>query len=196
MDVQLETPRLILREFRPDDAGFVLAYQSDPRYLRYYPGETRTREDAEAFVDMFLRWQAETPRRRFQLAIVTKRPDGMEDELIGNCGVRVLWPADREGEFGCEIAPSHWGNGYSTEAGRAMLRFAFGELGLHRVRAECIAENEASARMLERLGMRQEGLLRENRWMKGRWWDTRVYGLLEGELLRPGVRSQEPGAGL
>jgi ribosomal-protein-alanine N-acetyltransferase len=177
--MRIETERLILREFAASDAEAVLGYQSDPRYLRFYRWESRSLPDVEAFVRMFLDWQAATPRRRFQLAIALRGEDGGEGPLVGNCGIRILSAEDREAEFGCELDARHWGQGYATEAGRAMLRFAFDDLGLHRVRAECVADNTASARMLERLGFRPEGRLRENLWMKGRWWDTCLFALLE-----------------
>jgi RimJ/RimL family protein N-acetyltransferase len=63
----------------------------------------------------------------------------------------------------------------------ALLRFGFETLGLHRVWGYCLAANEASWRVMERLGMQREGLLRENEYLQGRWWDTAVYGLLASE---------------
>ena len=177
--MKLETPRLVLREFVPGDWPAVLAYQSDPRYLRYYPWQDRTEHEVRAFVQRFILWQEEEPRNRFQLAI-TLADTG---ELLGNCGIRRPEPGAEQAELGYELAPKHWGRGYASEAARAMLGFAFHELGLHRVWGECIAENAASRRVLENLGMSLEGRLRENRWMKGRWWDTLIYGILAQEWL-------------
>ena len=62
-----------------------------------------------------------------------------------------------------------------------MLAYGFEELGVHRIWAHCVAENVASARVMEKIGMRQEGYLRESEWMKDRWWDTLVYAILEYE---------------
>ena len=87
--------------------------------------------------------------------------------------------------MGYWIARSFWGRGYATEAASAFLAFGFRELGLHRIWAWCIAENLASARVLEKIGMRQEGHLRQNEWMKGRWWDTLLYAILETEYYNP-----------
>lgn len=173
----LTTERLILREFAEDDWARVLEYQSDPRYLRYYEWEARTPDDARAFVGMFLRWQGEQPRRKWQLA-VTLRESGL---LVGNCGVRQAQAGARCAELGYELDPAYWGRGYATEAAQTMLAFAFGELGIHRVQAEVIAENTASARVLAKLGFRLEGRLRENQWFKGLWWDTLIFGLIESE---------------
>ena len=185
--MMLTTARLVLREFEEGDWPAVLAYQSDPRYLRFYAWEGRTEEGVRDFVGMFLGYEREEPRYRFQLA-VTLRADG---RLIGNCGVRLPAPRARVAELGYELAPEHWGRGYATEAARAMAAFGFGELGLHRLQSNCVADNTASARVLEKLGMRREGRLREAQWYKGRWWDTLLYGLLEGEWrdLNGGLRT-------
>jgi [ribosomal protein S5]-alanine N-acetyltransferase len=175
--MQITTKRLVLRPFTADDRPAVLHYQRDPRYLRFYHWDDRTPDAVQAFVQRFLDAQAEEPRRIFQLAI-TLRGD---NRLIGNCGVRMETAGAREAELGYELDPDYWGNGYATEAARAMLRWGFAELGLHRIAAQCIAENMASARVLQKLGLQLEGRLRENVWMKGRWWDTLVFAILDRE---------------
>ncbi len=173
----IETPRLILREFVVEDWPAVLAYQPDPRYLRFYAWTARTEADVRAFVGGFVASQAVEPRLKYQLAI-TLRDGG---ELIGNCGIRLAEPGAPSGDLGYEVAPDHWGRGYATEAARAMADFGFGMLGLHRIWGECVPENAASRRVMAKLGMRPEGHLRQTQWYKGRWWDTLVYGILEEE---------------
>lgn len=175
--VRLTTDRLILREFAAADWEAVLAYQRDPRYLRYYPWTERTPADARAFVDMFLDWQGEQPRHRFQLAIALKD----SGKLVGNCGLRRKPVNDWEADLGYELNPQHWGRGYATEAARAIVNFGFEELALARISSWCIADNAPSARVLGRLRFRQEGHLRCNEYFKGRWWDTLLYALLRDE---------------
>ncbi len=102
-------------------------------------------------------------------------------EVIGNCGIRRRPSGQHEAELGYELAPWHWRRGYATEAARAMLRFGFRDLKLHRVFSQCIADNTASAHVLERIGMQPEGRLRENEWFKGRYWDTLLYAILDRE---------------
>ncbi len=155
----------------------MLAYQSDPQYLRYYAWTQRTAEDVRDFVRMFIAQQQEQPRTKFQLAIVLRA----EDRLIGNCGIRMKTPDAQEADIGYELAPHYWGHGYATEAARAIVAFGFADLRLHHIWAWCIAENTGSACVLEKLGMRREGRLRENEWMKDRWWDTLLYGILDYE---------------
>ena len=129
------------------------------------------------FVQMFIGHQAEQPRRKFQLAITL--PD--DEQVIGNCGIRRKPEQDWEADIGFELAPEYWGRGYATEVTLAMVNFGFRELELHRISSWCIADNAASARVLEKVGLRPEGRLRENEYFKGRWWDTLLYGILESE---------------
>ncbi len=173
----ITTTRLVLREFVTDDWSDVLAYQCDPRYLRFYPWTNRTEAEVRDFVLMFMNQQTEHPRRKFQLAITLLNTG----RLIGNCGIRHKPENDWEADIGFELAPEYWGQGYATEAVLAIIDFGFRELELHRISSWCIADNAASTRMLERVGLRLEGRLRENEYFKGRWWDTLLFGLLESE---------------
>lgn len=174
--MEIKTARLTLREFVADDWSAVLTYQSDPRYLRFYEWETRTEVDVRAFVRRFMDWQNEQPRMKFQLAIEHA------GRLIGNCGIRMVDAKNREAEIGYELDPKFWRNGYATEAALAMLDFGFRELKLHRVSSWCIADNVASAHVLEKLGLKREGRIREQRWFKNRWWDALIFGILEHEF--------------
>ena len=175
--MELHTDRLLLREFVTADWPAVLAYQRDPRYLQYYEWADRTPGDVQRFVQRFLDQQDEQPRRKFQLAVVLKA----SGQLIGNCGIRKASAEAHEADIGYELSPDHWGHGYATEAARAIVQFGFAALNVHRIWAWCIADNVASARVLEKLGFRLEGRLREKEYFKGRWWDTLMYGLLEDE---------------
>ena len=175
--MQIITERLRLREFAPEDWRAVLDYQRDPRYLRYYPWTDRTENDARDFVQMFLDWQAERPRRRFQL-VIERRCDR---RLIGNCGIRRNFDNDHEAEIGYELNPDCWGHGYATEAAAAMAQFGFDHLGLQRITSWCIGENAASSRVLERLGFRIEQRLPRAECFKGRWWDTLTFSLTADE---------------
>lgn len=173
----LTTDRLVLREFVEDDWRAVLAYQSDSRYLRFNTWTKRTPEDVQAFVGRFVTQQRQDPRLKFQLAI-TLPPAG---QLIGNAGIRIKTAGGHEADIGYELDPQHWGQGYASEAARALVQFGFERLRLHRISAHCLVENTASARVLEKLGMRLEGRLRDSECFKGRYWDTLHYAILEHE---------------
>jgi RimJ/RimL family protein N-acetyltransferase len=175
--MELVTERLVLREYSADDWPDVLTYQTDPRYLRYYEWTGRTPEAVQAFVQMFLDQQRAQPRTKFQLAVALKS----NHRLVGSCGIRVASAGAREGDIGYELSPAYWGQGYATEAARAIVGFGFSELGLHRIWSWCVADNLGSARVLEKLGMRLEGRLRDKAYYKGRWWDRLLFAILEDE---------------
>jgi len=175
--MELITDRLILREFNEIDWRGVLDYQVNPMYLRYYAWTERTPEDVQEFVQAFIETQKEHPRTKYQLAITLKSTR----RLIGNCGIRMDAPDAVQAEIGYELSPVHWGQGYATEAMETVVEFGFKQLKVHRIWAWCNAENLGSVRVLEKLGMRLEGRLRENEYFKGRWWDTLLFGMLEGE---------------
>ena len=177
--MRLKTERLILREFIIDDWTAVLAYQSDPLYLRYYHWSDRTPGNVMAFVNMFLEWQRERPRTKFQLAVVPKD----NKQLIGNCGIRINNVELREANIGYELNSQFWGKGYATEAALTILRFGFEELGMHRIFANTLAANKGSARVLEKLGMRLEAQELEKEFIKGRWYDGLTYAILDREWL-------------
>lgn len=175
--MKLETERLFLRDFVADDWQRVLEYQSDPLYLRYYEWTERTPEAVQEFVGWFLDHQRQEPRIKFQLAVVLKS----NNQLIGNCGIRMDKADALEANIGYELDPKHWNHGYATESAHAIVNFGFSYFGLHRVWSWCVADNLGSAHVLEKLGMRLEGRLRENEYYKGRWWDTLMYAILADE---------------
>ncbi len=191
--MELETKRLRLRELAETDWPSIEAYQKDERYWRFYDREGPV-ADRRALLRRLIEAQAAVPRLTLQLAITLKE-DG---RLIGNTGIRRRRLADHfgspdEADIGYELDPAFWRQGLATEAATAMLAFAFGDLRVHRVWAWCIADNEASWRLLERLGFTREARFRQNEWMQGRWWDTCIYGLLADEWAS--VRSNEVSAG-
>jgi len=175
--MKLETERLVLRDFVKDDWEAVLAYQSDPLYLRYNTWTARTPDAVQGFVGWFMNHQIQEPRIKFQLAMILKSTN----QLIGNCGVRVNKVDDVEADIGYELNPKYWNYGYATEAAHAIVDFGFRHFGVHRIWADCVADNEGSAHVLEKLGMKLEGRLREKAYFKGRWWDALIYAILADE---------------
>ena len=174
MIAYLETERLFLRKFTPDDWPDLHEYLSQPDVVRYEPYEPFTEEES----------RREAARRaddgRF-LAVCLK--DG--GKLIGN-----IYLAEKEfdtWELGYVFNMDYHGKGYATEAARAAISDAFASRGARRVAAECNPLNEPSWKLLERLGMRCEGCLRENVYFKkdstGRpiWLDTYMYAILKTE---------------
>jgi ribosomal-protein-alanine N-acetyltransferase len=157
-------------------------YASDPEVTRLTIwGPNRDLEESRRFIlDAMEKFGRGT---HYQLA-VERKADG---RLVGSIGLSVTSAAHREAEVGYCFRRQDWGKGYATEAARRVLDFGFGELGLHRIFATCRPSNTASARVLAKLGMKQEGFLRKHRFAKGEWQDSLYFAILEGELDNKGA---------
>jgi ribosomal-protein-alanine N-acetyltransferase len=173
----IETPRLIIRDVLVSDVDDLFGYMQQERYWRDVPIEPPTVQSITALVNGSLQDQAKQPRTDYFLAAVEKRSQSVIGEAILH--VRSLrW---RQGEIGWGISPTHTQQGLATEIGFAMLELAFGTLGLHRVYAQCREENHASRQIMTKLGMREEGILRENVLARGAWWSSIQCSLLAHE---------------
>ena len=180
----LQTQRLFLRELAEQDAAALHEIERDPRVTRYTSFDPRSLEEVRAYIEKAIRDQSDA-QRVFDLAVIP-REDGEERDRdfsppIGRCGLGIYRPEHCEAALWYELHPARWGKGYAVEAASALLDYAFGPLGLHRVWADCDPRNAASCRVAERLGMTLEGRLRENHLLKGEWCSTALYAILEGE---------------
>ncbi len=176
--MQLETDRLILRDFLENDWKEVLIYQNDFRYLQYYEWTSRTPEDVIQFVKDFILQQEAIPRRKFQFALILKN----SGKLIGNCGIRINDENNVEADIGCELNPEYWNNGYAIESVKEIVGFGVRDLGVKKITASCIAENTASQKLISKIGMKIEKKLPEKSFFKGRTWDELVFGIDTSEL--------------
>ncbi|WP_194283001.1 GNAT family N-acetyltransferase [Saccharothrix syringae] len=166
--------RVLLRPFAEGDAPVFAAYRSDPDVARYQGWDAPfSLAQAEEFVREVAALDVDEPGW-FQFAVE------VGGELVGDVGVN-LHPNRMQAEIGYTLAPAHQGRGYATEAVRRVLEHLFDERGLYRVGAECDARNERSARLLTRLGFRQEGHRVRSTWIKGEWTDDLLFGLLAEE---------------
>jgi RimJ/RimL family protein N-acetyltransferase len=103
------------------------------------------------------------------------------DSLVGVVSLHQIDRDRLSAELGYWIGVPWWGRGYATEAARALVRYGFDELGLHKIHAHYLTRNPASGKVLERIGMQREGLLREEVRKWGRFEDVVVCGLLRGD---------------
>jgi RimJ/RimL family protein N-acetyltransferase len=178
MSFRLETTRLTLRSFQQGDLTSFVAYRSDPEVARYQSWETPYSDKRAAeFFSELERTQPGTPGEWYQIAIEEKA----SGTTIGDCAFCVLTEDELQAGIGFTLATAYQGRGYATEAAARLLGYLFGDLSLHRVRANCDAENEPSWRLLERIGMRREAHLVEAAWFKGRWSTEYHYAILRRE---------------
>ena len=178
------TPHLLLRVFERDDWQALHACLADPRVARHMPFDPLTEEETQEVVQVLVDGRTANPPR-YDFALVLRETDA----LVGSCTLAIRYDELRQAEIYFLLNQVYWGRGYATEAARVILRYGFQDLGLHRVYATCRPANLASRRVLEKLGMRREGHLRQHRWMKGAWHDSLLYAVLEDEwrAAHPGV---------
>lgn len=174
LSVTLTTPRLVLRPLAPEDAPALFSIFSDPQVMQYW--NTPPWSSLAVAQDyIHAEQQAIRDGQRLTLAIV----DRESAELIGKCLLFNYEPESRRAEIGFGIASRAWGKGYVQEAAGELLRHAFKTLEFNRFEAEIDPTNTASGRALERLGFRQEGLLRQRWIIDGHVSDSALYGLLK-----------------
>jgi RimJ/RimL family protein N-acetyltransferase len=177
-DDPIETERLVLRRWHRGDIEALYEQQSDAGVARYLPRETRTREEAEQALAARIAGKGLAADDDEISLAVERREDG---RVIGDL---TLWLRSVEwgqAEIGYVFSPGAGGQGFATEAARALADVAFDALGAHRLYARADARNEASTRLLERLGMRCEARFRENQVFKGVWCEEVVYAVLASE---------------
>ncbi|WP_432842652.1 GNAT family N-acetyltransferase [Dactylosporangium sp. CA-092794] len=167
----ISTDRLVLREPTVADAADVLVFRGDAEVQRYNDDPLQSLAECEAFVEYLAAETAAGLRRHWALEL-----DG---RVIGLMGLHSWKPGHRRAELGYDLSRAHWGRGYAGEAGRAVLRFGFTAMRLHRIQAYTIADNDRSVRLLTGLGFTREGTLREcSLEDDGRYHDSVVFGLL------------------
>jgi RimJ/RimL family protein N-acetyltransferase len=175
--VSLETKRLYLREQEEGDWPMVHVWESDPAVVRYKSNGVSTLKETKAYVEQVCADARATPRRIYELALVT-----FEDaQLIGKVGLKLDEKDPRLAVCWFTLRGDAQGQGYAKEAMEELLRFGFEQLKLHRVEGDCDPRNAASARLMERLGMRREGHFVKNIFLQSEWCDSLVYALLEEE---------------
>jgi RimJ/RimL family protein N-acetyltransferase len=175
----LLTQRLVVRRFVAADADVLAAYRSDPAVARYQSWDAPfTIDQARAFITWLLGHHPDEPGEWHQLAIVTRDSPG---ELIGDCAFHSRRDEPAIADIGFTLGPPAQGHGYATEAVGALLRYLFETRRKHRVVANCDTRNVRSAALLERLGFRREGELRESYRDGSAWASEYHYGLLEHE---------------
>jgi RimJ/RimL family protein N-acetyltransferase len=174
--LRLITERLILRPFKPTDAGDLFAMFADPEVMRYWSSLPWTSIDQSH--EMIAKDREAMPKGGHLRLGIELAGTG---DLIGSCSVFGFDEQNKRAMLGYGMAKAHWGNGYMHEALCAVLDFAFGTLNLHRLEADIDPRNLGSAKSLERLGFVKEGHLRE-RWIVGdEVSDSSIYGLLGRE---------------
>ncbi len=171
----LKTQRLLLRKIQLNDAEDMFEYACDPEFAKYTIWTAhQSLEHSKRFVNKIIEFY-----NTHQLTVW-----GIVDtngKFIGTCGFGDLQLIDAKAELGYALSRKYWGKGYMTEAVTAVINFGFSNMPLNRIEARCEPENIASARVLEKIGMKYEGLLRQHIYSKGTYHDLKMYSILKQE---------------
>lgn len=159
-----------------EDAAAVLVYKSRADVTRFVPHGPLT---LEQLIERHAKARTTIDDEGQALSLLLHRRD--TGELVGDVVLFYKTTDHRGGEIGYVLDPAHEGHGYATEAALELLRLAFEELALHRVVARIDARNDASGRVLERIGMRREAYLVSNEIIQGEWTDEIDFAILEDE---------------
>jgi RimJ/RimL family protein N-acetyltransferase len=179
----LQGARVRLRPYRAGDRDALLALFGDPRVVRYWSFAPWTSlADADAYLAPLLAPPASDDDE--PTSVPWALADLATDALLGTATIFALQREQQRAEVGYSLASAHQGRGLAREAVTLALGHAFDVLGLRRVEADVDPRNLPSCKLLERLGFKREGLLRERWNVNGEICDTALYGLLARELIR------------
>lgn len=175
----LETERMLLRAFTPDDAPAVLLYRSNADAMRYIPRPIQsTLDDALNMIREITDMIAANDGICWAMELKSNR------EVIGSMSYHLIHKQHHRAELGYMIHPSHWGKGYVSEAVKALLDYGFDDLKCHSLEAIIDPLNTASERVLLKAGFVKEGHFKENFVHNGEFTDTAIYSLLREDYLK------------
>lgn len=180
LPLPIATRRLVLRDYTAADTSSVYAYVQDQSYWQYQRAEPPTAAQIESLLQLVIQEQNQPSRLMYFLAAARKDTG----EIVGEAVLKVVNPTERQGEIGFGVAPKFWKQGFGNEIAAAMLDAAFQHFKLHRVAGQCSPDNKGSIRIMQKLGMAREGLLRDIHQARGKWWSTLIYGILDHEYAK------------
>jgi len=168
--MQLETERLLLREFQEEDWQTVAGFSESPEASRYLLDHQKTPFYAFDFVTGSIAHAGCEPRIHFGLGIVLKE----SGQLIGDVALTLPQVGSAHAHIGWNLDRQFWGKGYTTEAMRVLVALAFERCGVEHLAAYCFADNAASRRVMEKLGMQLQSRGRWRQWLLAlAYWETR-----------------------
>jgi RimJ/RimL family protein N-acetyltransferase len=171
LTLPIVTRRLTLREFVRSDFDAVYAYSSDARVTKYLFFGPRDADGTADYLEGLLASQQEMPRTRFELAV----EESATRRVIGACDLSLI--ERNVVDLGYMLGLADWGKGYATEISLALVDAAFYDLRAERIISTVDVNNQASIRVLEKIGMRWEAVFRKHRRAKNRWWDCHLFVL-------------------
>ncbi|QPC82308.1 GNAT family N-acetyltransferase [Phototrophicus methaneseepsis] len=169
----LETDRLRLRQMKPSDVTALLRHFGNPEVVKFIDMKPiKTLEQA----DEWLQWMGGffAAKDGLRWGIVLKE----NDQFIGSAGLHNWNQESHYAEIGLDITPPYWGQGYATETLTRLVQFGWESMNLNRIEADVVKGNHASMHVLQKIGFKQEGVLRQRLRKGGKYYDLHLFGLL------------------
>jgi RimJ/RimL family protein N-acetyltransferase len=178
--INIETNRLHLRPIKISDAKMVFEYRKLPEVNKYQIWSPTSKKEVEDFIRFKTVKTINKPDTWHQLVIINKTTK----QIIGDIGIHFLDTENKQVEIGYTLSPKHQNQGFATEAVTGTIDYLFKKLQKHRIIASLDPENERSIKLLERIGMRKEGLFLKSLWINNEWLDDLIFAVLEEEWIR------------
>jgi len=173
------TERLVIREFIRSDRDALMHFARNPEQLELMLFSLKDEKEVDGFLDESIAATSMEKRVLYILAVA------LRDDPLNSCiGCVSLMDIDEnlaQAELGYFFRSDVWGKGYGAESARELVNFGFRNIGLHRIWGMCHVRNAGSARVMEKIGMKHEGTLREHAWLRDHYRSSYVFGILEEE---------------
>jgi ribosomal-protein-alanine N-acetyltransferase len=177
--MQFQTKRLALREVSLADLTAIHNLLSLPETDQF--NTLGIPETTDVTAELVMGWLEEN-RNPERTSYIFSMELSETHEFIGLIALYIGKPKYKKGEVWFKVHSNYWNKGYTTEALKRILQFSFTELRLHRMEAGCAVGNTASKRVLEKVGMIQEGLMRKNLPIRGQWIDNFEFAMLDTDF--------------
>lgn len=174
-----ETKHLYLRKINVDDLPDMFAYGSNANVSKHVSWEThQSLADTKTFMEIIVDGYEQGTKALWGLELKAT------GKLVGTIDFVTIQERHRKAEIGYVLSEECWGKGYMTEAAGQIISFGFEELQLERIQARCFVENQGSERVMEKVGMSFEGIMRNAMYAKGEFHDLKMYAIVSGDYFR------------
>jgi ribosomal-protein-alanine N-acetyltransferase len=181
--VRLETERLIIRDNIEEDLNGLHRLMSNREVYRYDSDfYSDSLDSTKNRLKVSIEEAKKIDRRKFWFAIIEKE----SNKYVGQIGITLISDQIKNGigQMAYFIQEKYWGRGYTTEAAKKVIDFAFENVGLHKIITGCLKENIASEKIMKKCNMVKEAELIEHVWHKNKWKNRVEYRLLKVEWER------------
>lgn len=174
--IEIQTPRLTLREWSQEDVPLIYQLLSDPKVAGFNTiGIPTSVQVIQDLLQPTLNDQQQPTRKHYGWSMLLNT----DKTFVGEIGLDLATARFKSAEIYYSVASAYWGKGYASEAARAVVQFVFEQLQLHRLEAGVATFNPGSIRVLEKIGMQREGLRRKILPIDGEWIDNYMYAMLD-----------------